>query len=80
MKYVIRWKSNVNGRIGKGSRVFEKHEADTLAAELNAEYPEIEHEVAPVESAEPDALKNSEPEAEHALSECKLSGQWRAQE
>jgi len=43
--YVIRWRNKENGRIGKGSRLFEKEEAEKLVAELNAEYPEIEHDL-----------------------------------
>jgi hypothetical protein len=43
--YVIQWKSRVNGRAGKGSKLFSREEADKLAEELNQEYPEIEHAV-----------------------------------
>jgi hypothetical protein len=43
--YVIRWKSKVNGRAGRGTKCFEHVEAERLAQELNREYPEIEHEV-----------------------------------
>lgn len=43
--YVIRWKSKVNGRAGKGTKQFERVEAERLAQELNREYPQIEHEV-----------------------------------
>jgi hypothetical protein len=43
--YVIRWKSKVNGRAGRGTKCFERTEAERLAQELNREYPEIEHEV-----------------------------------
>jgi hypothetical protein len=42
--YVIRWKSKVNGRAGKGTKQFERTEAERLAQELNREYPQIEHE------------------------------------
>jgi len=41
--YVIQWKSKVNGRAGRGTKRFEKEEADRLVEELNREYPEIEH-------------------------------------
>jgi hypothetical protein len=54
--YVIQWKSKVNGRAGRGTKRFEKEEADRLVEELNHEYPEIEHAaVAAVEepAAEP---------------------------
>jgi hypothetical protein len=43
--YVIRWKSKVNGRAGRGTKCFERTEAERLAQELNREYPQIEHEV-----------------------------------
>lgn len=42
--YVIQWKSKVNGRAGKGTKVFDREEAERLASELNHEYPDIEHE------------------------------------
>ena len=42
--YVIRWKSKVNGRAGRGTKCFEREEAQRLAEELNQEYPQIEHE------------------------------------
>ncbi len=45
--YVIQWKSNVNGRAGRGTKRFEKEEADRLVAELNHEYPDIEHAAVP---------------------------------
>ena len=43
--YVIQWKSTVNGRAGRGTKLFEKEEADRLVEELNREYPQIHHEV-----------------------------------
>ncbi len=45
--YVIQWKSKSNGRAGRGTKRFEKEEADRLTQELNHEYPEIEHEAVP---------------------------------
>jgi hypothetical protein len=42
--YVIQWKSKVNGRAGRGTKRFERDEADQLVEELNREYPQIEHE------------------------------------
>ena len=44
-KYVIQWKSKVNGRAGKGTKLFDREEADRLVRELNYEYPQIEHHV-----------------------------------
>jgi flagellar motor switch protein FliG len=43
--YVIQWKSTVNGRAGRGTKIFEREEASRLADELNREYPQILHEV-----------------------------------
>jgi len=56
--YVIQWKSKVNGRAGRGTKRFEKEEADRLVEELNHEYPQIEHE----------AVSFPEPESEGAIS------------
>ena len=42
--YVIRWKSKTNGRAGRGTKCFERAEAERLAQQLNHEYPQIEHE------------------------------------
>ena len=56
-KFVIRWKSKVNGRAGRGTKEFRKDEGERLVAELNEEYPDIEHELipAPPPGAEPPA-------------------------
>jgi hypothetical protein len=62
--YVIQWKSNVNGRAGRGTKRFAKEEAERLVEELNREYPEIEHTAAPAVErpvAEPIAPNPSEP-------------------
>ncbi len=64
-KYVIRWKSKVNGRAGKGSKEFTLEEAQRLAMELNTEYPDIEHE--PIPAAPPQA--SAEPELKEAEEE-----------
>jgi len=42
--YAIYWKSTVSGQIGTGTKRFEKKEAERLAAELNEDYPDINHE------------------------------------
>lgn len=42
--YVIQWKSKVNGRAGRGTKMFGREEAEQLARELNEEYPDIFHE------------------------------------
>ena len=44
-QHAIRWTSKTSGRMGTGTNRFTREEAETLAAELNKEYPEIEHEV-----------------------------------
>jgi hypothetical protein len=43
--YVIHWKSKVNGRAGRGTKLFERPEAEQLVEELNREYPQIDHQV-----------------------------------
>jgi len=61
--HAIRWKSSVTGRIGTGTKLFEKEAAKRLATELDGSYPEIDHEaVIPVPpAAEPAAAKPPEP-------------------
>ena len=53
--HAIHWKSTVSGKIGIGTKLFEKGEAERLATELNEKYPDIDHDaVIPVPpSAEP---------------------------
>lgn len=58
--YVIQWKSKVNGRAGRGTKTFERSEAERLVEELNQEYPQILHE-----AVEADSIQH-EPEPEHA--------------
>jgi hypothetical protein len=41
--HAIHWKSTVSGKIGTGTRLFEKEEAERLATELNQDYPDIDH-------------------------------------
>lgn len=43
--YVIQWKSKVNGRAGRGTKLFDRSEAEQLVEELNREYPQIHHEI-----------------------------------
>lgn len=59
--YVIQWKSKVNGRAGKGTKLFDLEEAEALAAELNLEYPDIHHEVLNTEPP-PDGDGTTEPQ------------------
>jgi len=61
VNYVIQWKSKVNGRAGRGTKLFERQEAEQLVEELNREYPQIDHEIveavpAPQEEVRPIAL------------------------
>ena len=53
--YAIHWKSSVTGTIGTGTKRFEKEDAERLVAELNENYPDIDHEAiipAPTTAAE----------------------------
>jgi hypothetical protein len=58
--YVIHWKSTVNGRAGRGTKLFDKKEAEQLVEELNREYPQIQHEVAAARTASTETLPESE--------------------
>lgn len=59
--YVIRWRSKLNGRAGRGTKEFTHEEAERLVKELNAEYPDIEHDVIPAPLPE---AHSAEPETE----------------
>jgi hypothetical protein len=69
--YVIRWKSKVNGRAGRGTKCFERTEAERLAEELNREYPQIEHEAVkmPPQMAEQASAEEKPEEKTIALTE-----------
>jgi hypothetical protein len=43
--YLIQWKSRVNGRAGKGAKLFGFEEGQRVVEELNLDYPEIHHEL-----------------------------------
>ena len=43
--YVIKWKSKVNGRAGRGTKLFDHDEGEELVTELNRDYPDIQHEL-----------------------------------
>ena len=58
--HAIHWKSTVSGRIGTGTKLFEKKKAERLAIELNEGYPDIDH----------DAVIPVPPSAEPALAEA----------
>jgi hypothetical protein len=42
--HVIRWKSTMTGGTGIGTKLFDQEEAERVAAELNTDYPDIQHE------------------------------------
>ena len=57
----------VNGRAGRGSKQFDKEEAERLVEELNHEYPQIEHQAVPARASEPEPAP--EPVAETVIPE-----------
>jgi hypothetical protein len=59
--YIIQWKSKLNGRAGKGTKMFEWEEAAELAEELNREYPDIQHEVVEATLVEEPVASEEEP-------------------
>ncbi len=63
--YVIQWKSKLNGRAGKGTRLLEREAAEQLVAELNREYPQIEHDLLEVEACPEPAPPAPEPAESH---------------
>ncbi len=64
--YVIQWKSNANGRAGRGTKLFSRDEAEKLVSELNAEYPQIHHEVLNMRGAVASGSLESPPEMDLA--------------
>jgi len=65
--YAIHWKCSSTGRIGIGKALFPKEEAERLAAELNEEYPDIDHAAVirvlpPSEVADPEPIPPPVPE------------------
>jgi hypothetical protein len=73
-RYVIGWKSKVNGRAGRGTKEFSPGEGQRLVEELNAEYPYIEHELmtapAPRREAEKEAEAQEEPDESPSSTSC----------
>ena len=75
-EFIIHWRSQVNGRAGRGTKRFNHEEGQKLVEELNREYPQIRHELIeapndiPANITGPDASRNEEldPEAETAYS------------
>lgn len=57
--HCIEWQSTVNGRRGTGTLLFDEATAVQLAAELNRDYPEINHQAvrsANAPSSRPEAV------------------------
>ena len=48
-KYIIHWKSKVNGRAGRGTKLFDREEGEDVVQELNRDYPGIQHELINIE-------------------------------
>jgi hypothetical protein len=73
-KYVIQWKSKVNGRAGRGTKLFEREEGEDVVQELNQDYPGIQHELVSVEgeNSNPPA---SQPNVEATLEESEAPAQ-----
>ena len=44
-RFVIQWKSQTNGRAGRGTKYFDREEGEQLVRELNEGYPNIHHEL-----------------------------------
>jgi hypothetical protein len=63
-KYVIRWKSKVNGRAGRGTKEFSREEGQRLVGELNEEYPDIQHELIVPPPPQPEQGSETAPESE----------------
>ena len=67
MMYVVQWKSKQNGRMGRGTKLFEREAAEQLVAELNHEYPQIEHELVEVPPGGESAPHPPAPEPAQAI-------------
>ncbi len=70
-KFVIQWKSKVNGRAGRGTKLFDRDEGEQLIQELNREYPSIDHELVKPQgegSGSGEAEHKSTPDQEHIVS------------
>lgn len=71
--YVIQWKSKSNGRAGRGTKRFDKEEAERLVQELNREYPQIEHEAVEVAATESTPAEEPTPQENPAAPTPMLS-------
>ena len=75
--YVIQWKSKENGRMGKGTTLFEREDAGRLADELNREYPQIHHEVVNIGGDE--GVEGKTPGPDAVLSVVEPDPSWIAE-
>jgi hypothetical protein len=57
----------VNGRAGKGTKIFDRESAERLVEELNREYPQIHHEM--VEHGREDVAQTREDGSDEAASQ-----------
>jgi len=76
--YAIQWKSKVNGRAGRGTKLFELEEADRLAEELNREFPKIHHESVPTSSPEEPITERINPTGSRVESPAKFQMKHRS--
>jgi hypothetical protein len=73
-KYIIQWKSKQNGRTGRGTKLFDRGQAEELVEELNQEYPDIEHELREATDhlsevgAQPAEFNQEDPSLKHSAS------------
>jgi len=74
--FVIQWQSTVNGRAGRGTKQFERDEAERLAQELNQEYPQIRHEIVEIDSTprEPTPRESEVPQSSEPASLLSVFG------
>lgn len=55
---VIQWKSKENGRVGRGTKIFDEEDAAQRVEELNLEYSQIHHEMVCQNPNEEDSIVN----------------------
>ena len=62
--YVIAWKAKHREGTGMGKKLFNREEAESLASELNRDYPDFEHTVAQVAAVESSGTESAPETAE----------------
>jgi hypothetical protein len=60
-RFVVQWRSMVNGRTGRGTKEFGREDGRRLVEELNREYPQIKHEL--IHAPPPGSAREREEEA-----------------